>query len=106
MLTPNHLAALLTEAERAEINHLVQQACTQGAQAFSWWSPTRHLAVLGVAANNELLTWFASPANNEAEAATVQAIIAAGLQLAARAVGDLNDTAAAATDDLLARVRH
>lgn len=107
MLTDSdNLVALLNEAERGEINNLVKQASAQGAQAFSWWSPTRCLVLFGVAADGELLTWFASPANNQAEAATVQAVIAAGMQLAARAVQDLNDSAAAATDDLLARFRH
>lgn len=106
MLTPDHLAALLTEDERAEITHLVEQASAHGAQAFSWWSQSRCLVLVGVAADEQLLTWFASPANNQAEAAAVQAIITSGLKLAAQAVQDMTASAAAAADDLLARVRH
>lgn len=107
MLTQSdHLAALLTEPERAEITDLVDQASAHGAQAFSWWSPSRRLVLVGVAADGELLTWFASPANNQAEAAAIQAVITSGLKLAAQAVQDIAATAAADAAHLLARFRH
>lgn len=79
---PEHimkLETLLTPGELHDFNTLVAQATTHGAQAVRWHSTLSHVLVLGICADGELLTWFASPAYSEAEAELVQTIVLQGL---------------------------
>ena len=100
------LENILTDTERAEIDALARQTMTAGAQAFSWWSPEKKLVLIGVASQGELLTWFASPAQTQIEAVSIQAVVACGLRLAAAVVMDTTQQAVDEAQALISRVRH
>jgi len=100
------LAALLDEPERAAFTELVASTRGTDAQAVRWHSPTRGVLVLGICQGGELLTWFASPAANEVEAAAVQQVFLAGMRLAAATLQAHAAEAAHAADQLIKRVRH
>lgn len=73
------LETLLTPGEIQDFNTLVKKATHEGAQAVRWHSTTSNVLVLGICAHGELLTWFASPAHDAAEADMVQKIVLHGL---------------------------
>lgn len=73
------LENLLSPGEFKDFNALVTQANEQGAQAVRWYSTTTNVLVLGICAQGELLTWFASPAHSAAEGELIQTIILNGL---------------------------
>lgn len=89
------LETLLSPAERAEFECLVGQASAEGAQAIRWHSATSGVLVIGLVADGELLTWFASPAHNQVEAMAVEATVLAGLRLAAAGLCDATQHLAA-----------
>lgn len=97
---------ILNESERAEIDELARQTINQGPQAFAWWSPDKKIALIGVARQGQLLTWFASPAQTQIEAQAIQAVVACGLRMAACAVVDATKQAAEEAEALISRVRH
>jgi hypothetical protein len=100
------LDCILNDSERAEIDQLVRETNNQGAQAFTWWSPEKKLVLIGVASQGELLTWFASPAQTQVEAMSIQAVVTCGMRVAASVVINANQQAVDEANALISRVRH
>lgn len=102
------LETLLSPGELQDFNALVTQATEQGAQAVRWHSTVSDVLVLGICAEGELLTWFASPARGAAEAELIQNIILQGLSQTgmATAIALKNADAMAADAIQKAATRH
>lgn len=100
------LEAILPAAELASFNDLVTQATTQGAGAVMWHSPAGGVVVVGFCSGGELLTWFATPAITEAEAAVARSVILLGVTQASHAMAALQSGAHAAADAVIKKAMH
>lgn len=100
------LETLLTADEHKTFLALVAQATQHGAQAVRWHSASSNVLVIGICAQGELLTWFASPAHDAAEAGLVQTIVLRGLALAGVVVAQAAQAAAVLTDNAIKKARH
>lgn len=102
------LETLLTSDEQQNFQALVAQATQHGAQAIRWHSINSNVLVIGICAQGELLTWFASPAHDAAEADLIQTIVLRGLTLTGTALHLATQSAHALADDVIkkAAARH
>lgn len=83
------LDKLLTHSDLTDFNHLVQQAHQAGAGGVRYYSETQHLVVIGIIAQGELMTWFASPAHSDIEALATERVVVAGMQVASSVLADM-----------------
>lgn len=100
------LETLLPADELASFHELVAQAHAQGAGAVSWHSSTAGIVVIGFCRGGELLTWFATPAATDTEAAVARAVILAGVTQASHTMTSLASGAYTATEQALAKAMH
>lgn len=103
-----NLQTLLPTNELTEFRALIAQAGQAGAEAVKWHSSTHHVLLIGICAGGELVTWFASPAHTEAEAAVALAVVLAGLAQASNAMSEMQTGAAQSAHDAIkkAATRH
>lgn len=90
------LSTLLTAPEMVAFHALLQEAAQAGAGAIRFHSCSSKLAVIGILDRGELLTWYASPAQGEAEALLVQTVVLNGMAHTAAAVAQSQSVAAEA----------
>lgn len=102
------LENLLSPSEFQDLEALVAQATHKGAQAVRWHSITSKVLVIGICAEGELLTWFASPAHDAAEADLVQMIVLQGLTQTGSTMAMMKENASALATDAIkkAATRH
>lgn len=101
-----NLEILLPECELASFNGLVAQADAQGAGAVVWHSPTAGVVVVGFCHGGELLTWFATPAASEAEAAVARSVILLGVAQASQTMAALQSDTYAAASEVIKKAMH
>lgn len=70
--------SLLSASEMVEFNELVHQAAAKGAQAVRWHSAQHNLLVIGICDAGEVLTWFAAPAGDAAQAQLAEMVVLSG----------------------------
>lgn len=100
------LETILPASELASFNDLIAQATKQGAGAVMWHSPGGGLVVIGFCSGGELLTWFATPATTEAEAAVARSVILLGVAQASHTLAALQSGAHAAADAVIKKAMH
>jgi hypothetical protein len=83
------LQTLLQPHQVSEFNALVAETAGTNAQAVRWYSSETGLIVIGLVAHGKLETWFASPAQNNAQAIAAQAVVLHGLQQASQSLAAL-----------------
>ena len=72
------IESILPDDEVISFNELVREAAEKGAQAVRWHSPRRNVMVIGICDRGDLLTWFATPAGDAAQAKLIELIVVAG----------------------------
>ena len=97
---------ILTVQEMATFAELLQEAAQSGAGAIRFWSEARGLIVVGLVADGELQTWFASPAQNSAQAIAVLGVVLHGLQAASDSLAGQLSGANSIASDAIRRASH
>lgn len=97
---------MLPADELASFHNLVAQATAKGAGAVMWHSATAGVAVIGFCRGGELLTWFATPAATETEAAVARAVILAGVTQASHTMSALASGAHTAAVEVIKKAMH
>jgi hypothetical protein len=100
------LKTLLNPEELTAFEALVAQATETGAQAVRWHSAESCVLVIGLCAGGQLITWFASPAIDETEAAVVQAVVLAGIDQASHTMAGLQSGALNIAADAIKKAMH
>lgn len=101
-----NLETMLPAAELAAFNTLVADATAQQAGAVAWHSPTSGVVVIGFCQGGELITWFATPAASETEAAVARAVILAGIAQASHTMAALQAGAVDIAGDAIKKAMH
>lgn len=100
------LESMLPADELASFNTLVVQATAQHAGAVAWHSPSSGVLVVGFCRAGELMTWFATPASSEAEAAVARSVILLGVTQASHTMAALQAGAYEAAADAIKKAMH
>lgn len=100
------LQTMLPADELASFRDLVAQATAEGAGAVMWHSSTAGVAIIGFCRDGELLTWFATPAASETEAAVARAVILAGVTQASHTMAALQSGAHTAAGEAIKKAMH
>ncbi len=87
------ISALLSPDELSQFNDLVNQAAAKGAQAVRWYSSTHQLLVIGICDGGEVLTWFAAPAGDAAQAQLAEMVVLSGCAQIGAAMQQINASA-------------
>lgn len=98
------LEKLLTPTELAAFNKMAQQAVKTGAGSVRFYTPQRHLCVIGIFADGRLMTWFATPARTEREALLNQTVVEAGITAIGLAYATQQQVLAAESADMATQV--
>lgn len=101
-----NLETMLPAEELAAFNNLVAEATTQQAGAVVWHSPTSGVVVVGFCKDGQLMTWFATPASSEAEAAVARSVILLGVTQASHTMAALQAGAYEAAADAIKKAMH
>lgn len=100
------LETMLSADELANFNALVAEAKSANASAISWHSAASAVLVVGFCQEGQLITWFATPAINEIEAAAARSVILLGVAQASHAMAALQTGAYEAAAEAINRARH
>lgn len=100
------LESMLPADELASFNTLVAQATAQHAGAVAWHSPSSGVLVVGFCKAGELMTWFATPANNATEAAIAQQVILLGVSQASQTMAAIQSGAYEAANAAIQKAMH
>lgn len=101
-----NLETMLPADELASFNALVAEAAESQAGAIAWHSPTSGVVVIGFCKDGQLMTWFATPASNEAEAAVARSVILLGVTQASHTMAALQSGAYGAAAEAIKKAMH
>lgn len=101
-----NLETMLPADELAAFNNLVAEATAKQAGAVVLHSPTSGVVVVGFCSAGELITWFATPATSEAEAAVARSVILLGVSQASQTMAALQSGAYEAASDVIKKAMH
>lgn len=100
------LESMLPADELASFNNLVAQATAKDAGTVCWHSPSSGVLVVGFCKEGELMTWFATPANNETEAAIAQHVILLGVSQASQTIAAIQSGAYEIANAIIQKAMH